>query len=186
MVYLISSSFDATGLETYISFGDNIPSSTSCVVKNRTEFKSIPLNVEDLWIGRLDITEITDYSFNRFLSLKSFVIGNGIFWEISSFQLDNLLSLQSIDIGKYCFRDSSSFSLTGLVVSFESFTDLPQLQSVKLGYSAFYDVHSVVFESDGMSGLMIQICQICRLLNLIMVLLMVMIMIIERRLLRST
>ena len=38
------------------------------------------------------------------------------------------------------------------------FTDLPQLQSVEVGSSAFNDVHSVVFESDGMDGLMIQIC----------------------------
>ena len=37
-------------------------------------------------------------------------------------------------------------------------TDLPQLQSVKLGYSAFKRVQSIVFESDGMDGLMIQIC----------------------------
>ena len=26
--------------------------------------------------------------------------------------------------------------------------DLPRLQSLKFGYSAFYGVHSVVFESD--------------------------------------
>ena len=28
------------------------------------------------------------------------------------------------------------------------FTDLPQLQSVKLGYAVFSYVHSIVFESD--------------------------------------
>ena len=38
------------------------------------------------------------------------------------------------------------------------FTDLPQLQSVKLDIGAFNRVQSVVFESDGMDGLMIQIC----------------------------
>ena len=38
------------------------------------------------------------------------------------------------------------------------FTDLPQLQSVKLDECAFIHVQSVVFESDGMDGLMIQIC----------------------------
>ena len=38
------------------------------------------------------------------------------------------------------------------------FIDLPQLQSVYLGNAAFYIVHSIVFESDGMDGLMIQIC----------------------------
>ena len=111
---LISSSFDATGLENYISFGDNTPSSTSCVVKNRASLNSIPLNVEDLWIGRFDTSGITEFSFNTFQSLESLTISNGIFWEATSFELSNL----------------------------------PQLQSVKLGNSAFHCVHSVVFESD--------------------------------------
>ena len=62
------------------------------------------------------------------------------------------------------------------------FTDLPKLQSVKLGYSAFDYVHSVVFESDRMDGLMIQICLNYNPLNLAMKLLLVMVVMIERRL----
>ena len=72
------------------------------------------MNVEDLWIGRFDTSGITEFSFNAFQSLKSFVIGNDVFWEVTSFELSNL----------------------------------PQLQSVKLGRSAFECVHSIVFESD--------------------------------------
>ena len=112
---LISLSFDATGLETYISFGDITPSSTSCVVKNRASLNSIPLNVEDLWIGRFDTSGLTEFPFNRFQSLKSLVIGNDIFWEATSFELSNLPSLQSIDIGSDCFFWAPSFSLTGLI-----------------------------------------------------------------------
>ena len=59
------------------------------------------------------------------------------------------------------------------------FTDLPQLQSVKLGQYAFEYVQSVVFESDWMDGLMIQICLNYNPFNLIHGLFMVMI---ERRL----
>ena len=62
------------------------------------------------------------------------------------------------------------------------FTDLPQLQSVRLGKSAFQMVHSVVFESDGMDGLMIQICLNYNPLNLVMELFKVIIVMIERRL----
>ena len=62
------------------------------------------------------------------------------------------------------------------------FTDLPQLQSVKLGYHAFACVHSVAFESDGMDGLMIQICLNYNSLNLVMELFKVIIVMIERRL----
>ena len=61
------------------------------------------------------------------------------------------------------------------------FTDLPQLQSVKLGYYAFRYVHSVVFKSDGMEGLMIQICINYNPFILVMKLLMVIGVMIERR-----
>ena len=111
---LISSSFDAIGLENYISFGDKTPSSTSYVVRNRTELDSIPLNVEDLWIGRFDTSGITEFSFNSFQSLESLIISNGIFWEATSFELSNLPSLQSIGINDWCFRYASSFSLAGM------------------------------------------------------------------------
>ena len=114
-ILFFSSSFDAPGLENYISFGDKTPSSTSYVVKNRASLNSIPLNVEDLWIGCFDTTGLTDYSFNRFQSLQSLVIGNGVFWGVTSFELGSLPSLQSIEIGNWCFWYASSFSLTGLI-----------------------------------------------------------------------
>ena len=65
------------------------------------------------------------------------------------------------------------------------FTDLPQLQSVTLGDWAFRDVHSIVFESDGMDGLMIQICRNYNPFNLVIVLLKVMVVMIERRLTKN-
>ena len=61
-------------------------------------------------------------------------------------------------------------------------TDLPQLQSLKLGRAAFNRVHTVVFESDRMDGVMIQICLNYNPFNLIMVLFKVMLVMIERRL----
>ena len=62
------------------------------------------------------------------------------------------------------------------------FTDLPQLQSVKLGQFAFWYVQSVVFESDRMDGLMIQICLNYNPFDLMDVHLKVMMVMIERRL----
>ena len=61
------------------------------------------------------------------------------------------------------------------------FTDLPQLQSVKLSKYAFRFVHSAVFASDGMDGLMIQICLNYNPFNLVVELLMVINVMIERR-----
>ena len=62
------------------------------------------------------------------------------------------------------------------------FTDLPQLQSVKLGGLAFDRVHSIVFESDRMDGLMSQICLNYNPLNLVVELFMVMVVMIDGRL----
>ena len=112
---IISSQFDATGLGNSISFVSQEPSSTSHVVTNRAELDSIPLDVEDLWIGLFDTTELTAYSFDKFQSLRSLVIGNSAFWSITSFELRSLPSLQSIDIGQYCFYWTLSFSLTSLI-----------------------------------------------------------------------
>ena len=111
----LSSSFDATGLENYISFGIMEPSATSIVVRNRTEFNSIPLDVEDLWIGRFDTSDVSEFSPSRFQSLKTLVIGNGTLWSVNRLELNNLPSLQSIDIGEWCFQYAPSFSLTGLI-----------------------------------------------------------------------
>ena len=112
---LFSLSFDAISLEQYISFGDMKPSSASHVVRKRAELDSIPSDVKDLWIGRFDTTELVDYSFNAFQSLRSLVIGDGILITVTSFELNHLPSLQSIDIGDWCFYHASSFSLTGLI-----------------------------------------------------------------------
>ena len=112
---LFSLSFDAPGLEQYISFGEKAPSPTSHVVRKRAELDSIPSYVKDLWIGRFDTTELVDYSFNAFQSLRSLVIGDSILFTVTSFELSHLPSLQSIDIGDWCFYYAPSFSLTGLI-----------------------------------------------------------------------
>ena len=111
----ISSSFDAAALENCISFGNKTPSSTSHVVRNRIMLESIPLDVEDLWIGCFDTSGLTEFSFDRYLSLKSLVLGSNTFWNVTQFELNGLPSLQSIDIGKYGCRYAPSFSLTGLI-----------------------------------------------------------------------
>ena len=63
--------------------------------------------------------------------------------------MSNLTSLQYIDLGVFCFggyntgyHAASSFSLTGMIQGMKWNIDLPQLQSVKLGDSAFYGTGS--------------------------------------------
>ena len=110
--------------------------------------ESIPLDVEDLWIGCFDTSGLTEFSFDRYLSLKSLVLGSNTLWNVTQFELNGL----------------------------------PQLQSVKLDYRAFNGVHSIVFESDRMDGLMIQICLNYNPFNLVRGVFKVMIEMIDRRL----
>ena len=111
----ISSSFDAAALENYISFGKKKPSSTSHVVRNRIMLESIPLDVEDLWIGCFDTSGLTEFSFDRYLSLKSLVLGSNTFCYVTQFELNGLPSLQSIIFGKNSTCYTPSLSLTSLI-----------------------------------------------------------------------
>ena len=62
------------------------------------------------------------------------------------------------------------------------FTYLPQLQSVRFSSYAFNRLHSVVFESDWMDGLMIQICLNYNPFDLVVGLFVVILVMIEKRL----
>ena len=112
---LISSSFDATGLENYINFGTMEPAASSTVIRNRTEFNSIPLDVEDLWIGRFDTSDMNEFSLSSFKSLKTLVIGNRTFWSVNELNLKNLTCLEMLYIGDYSLNRAPSFALTGMM-----------------------------------------------------------------------
>ena len=167
----ISSSFDAAGLENYINFGKQEPTVTSTVVRNRTEFNSIPLDVEELWIGRFDTSDVSEFLPSRFQSLKTLVIGNRQFWSVNILELKNLTSLQILYIGNGCFRKVRMFELDGLdelesvVIGKKSFrisgdersdgsyriVNCPKLKSIQIGYASFQDYHS--FELNNLPSL---------------------------------
>ena len=174
----ISSSYDATGLENYINFGKQEPTISSTVIRNRTEFNSIPLDVEDLWIGRFDASYMYEFLPSRFQSLKTLVIGNGLFWSVNRLELNNLTSLQILYIGDGSFVNVRVFELDGLselesvVIGKECFTyakedddirnskrsdgsyrivNCPKLKSIQIGHWSFYDYHS--FELNNLPSL---------------------------------
>jgi len=167
----ISSSFDASALENCISFGKLEPNVTSTVVRNRTEFNSIPLDVEDLWIGRFDTSDVSEYLPSRFQSLKTLVIGNRQFWSVNRLELKNQNSLQILYIGNGCFGKVRVFDLDGLselesvVIGQESFrisssersdgsyriVNCPKLKSIQIGGWSFSYYHS--FELNNLPSL---------------------------------
>ena len=109
-----------------------------------------------------------------FLAVTHFGMWHNLNWMISLL-FNTLILVSTVSIMLH-----PSHWLVWLMDWFE-FTDLPQLQSVKLGYSAFEYVQSAVFESEWMDGLMIQICLNYNPFNLIDMLLQVIIVMIERR-----
>ena len=159
----ISSSFDAAVLENYINFGKQEPTVSSTVIRNRTEFNSIPLDVEDLWIGRFDASDMYEFLPSRFQSLKTLVIGNRLFLSVNRLELNNQNSLQILYIGDDCFGKVRVFELDGLselesvVIGRKSFriseygeqndgsyriVNCPKLKSIQIGYRSFRDYNS--------------------------------------------
>ena len=143
----ISSSFDATGLEDYINFGKQEPTVSSTVIRNRTEFNSIPLDVEDLWIGRFDTSDVSEFSPSRFQSLKTLVIGNGCFGKVRVFELDGLSELESVVIGESGIRIDRKERNDGSY----RIVNCPKLKSIQIGYHSFEDYHS--FELNNLPSL---------------------------------
>ena len=72
-------------------------------MRNREELNSIPLDVKDLWIGRIDTTGLTELSFSKYQSLKSLVIGNSVYCASTRFDLSNFPQLQSVKLGEAVF-----------------------------------------------------------------------------------
>ena len=69
--------------------------------------------------------------------LQSVKLGDEAFRNTELFAMSNLTSLQSIEFGQGCFISAPSFSLIGIIERMKWEIDLPLLQLVKLGYSAF-------------------------------------------------
>ena len=127
--------------------------------------------MEDLWIGRFDASYMYELSPSRFQSLKTLVIGNGLFWSVNRLELNNQNSLQIIYIGDYCFGQLRVFELDGLselesvVIGQKSFriseykrtdgscriVNCPKLKSIQIGDRSFQDYN--LFELSNLPSL---------------------------------
>ena len=138
---------------------------------DRRVSESVIMNEAMVHIGLLTVQN--SIPFKLVIGLSAIIIH--LNWTISLLY-NQLILVWDVSIGLH-----HSHWLVWLIDWFE-FIDLPQLQSVRLARAAFIDVHSAVFESDWMDGLMIQICLNYNPLTLVGVLFVVMIVMIERRL----
>ena len=127
--------------------------------------------MEDLWISRFDASDMYELSPSRFQSLKTLVIGNGLFWSVNRLELNNQNSLQILYIGDGSFGKVRVFELDGLselesvVIGQYSFrisdeersdgdyriVNCPKLKSIQIGDGSYYDYHS--FELNNLPSL---------------------------------
>ena len=151
---------DADGLQDYISFGQQVPSS-SIVIRSQTQLNRIPSDVEDLWIANFEIAKQKNLILNQQQSMKNLTIGINALNGISVLELNELEALErvvimrgglsggsgrlrvtncanltSIDIGEYAFMKYKNLELT----------NLPLLRTFKLENNAFQNIQNMVME----------------------------------------
>ena len=132
------------------------------MIRNQTELNRIPSNVEDLWIATFMVSKQKNLILNQQQSLKNLTIGINALNGISVMELNGLAALQrvvimrggmyggngrlrvtncanlsSIDIGEYAFTKYKNLELT----------NLPLLQRISIGSSAFQNIQTILMES---------------------------------------
>ena len=163
---------DADGLQDYISFGQQVPSS-SIVIRSQTQLNRIPSDVEDLWIANFMVAGQKNLILNQQQSLKNLTIGinalngitvlelnglavlqrvviirGGLYSGSGGLRVTNCANLISIDIGEYAFMKYKNLDLM----------NLPMLQGISFGESAFQNIQTILMESNGEKEVTNQIC----------------------------
>ena len=134
------------------------------MIRNQTELNRIPSDVEDLWIANFEIAKQKNLILKQQQSMKNLTIGINALNGVSMMELNglealervivmrgglsggsgrlrvtNCANLSSIDIGEYAFMKYKNLE----------WTNLPMLQGISFGNSAFQFIQTIVMESNG-------------------------------------
>ena len=152
---------DANGLQDYISFGQQVPSS-GYVIRNQTELNRIPSDAEELWIAKIEIAKQKNVILNQQQFTKNLTIGFNALNSISILELSGLTALQRVVVmrgglsgGSGRLRVTNCANLTSIDICEMAFmkyknlelTNLPLLQRISFGKSAFQIIQTIVMES---------------------------------------
>ena len=143
------------------------------MIRNQTELDRIPSDVEELWIANFEIAKQKNLILNQQQSMKNLTIGINALNGISVLELNglealerviimrggmiggsgrlrvtNCVNLRSIDIGEIAFTKYKNLELT----------NLPMLQGMSIGESAFQIIQTILMESNGEKEVTNQIC----------------------------
>ena len=133
------------------------------MIRNQAELNGIPSDMEDLWIANIMVAKQKNLILNQQQSMKNLKIGINALNRITVMELNGLAALQrvvimrgglsggsgrlrvtncanlsSIDIGEYAFIKYKNLELT----------NLPMLQGISFGESAFQIIQSILMESN--------------------------------------
>ena len=133
------------------------------MIRNQAELNGIPSDMEDLWIANFMVAKQKNLILNQQQSMKNLKIGINALNRITVMELNGLAALQrvvimrgglsggsgrlrvtncanlsSIDIGEYAFIKYKNLELT----------NLPMLQGISIGSSAFQIVQTILMESN--------------------------------------
>ena len=134
------------------------------MIRNQTELNRIPSDEEDLWIANFEIAEQKNLILNQQQSMKNLRIGINALNEISVLELNGLEALERVvimrgglSVGSGRLRVTNCANLIGIDIGEYAFikyknlelTNLPLLQSISIGSSAFQSIQTILMESNG-------------------------------------
>ena len=132
------------------------------MIRSQTELDKIPSDVEDLWIANFEIAKQKNLILNQQQSMRNLTIGinalngisvlelnglealervvimrGGLYGGSGRLRVTNCANLSTIDIGEMAFMKYKNLELA----------DLPLLQRISIGSSAFQNIQTIVMES---------------------------------------
>ena len=124
----------------------------------------IPRDVEDLWIANFEIAKQKNLILNQQQSMKNLTIGMNALNEISVLELNGLEALERVIVmrgglsgGSGRLRVTNCANLSSIDMSEYAFvkyknlelTNLPMLERISIGSSAFQMIQTILMESNG-------------------------------------
>ena len=131
------------------------------MIRNQTELNRISSDVEDLWIANFEIAKQKNLILNQQQSMKNLTIGINALNGVSVLELNGLEALERVVImrgglsgGSGRLRVKNCANLSSIVIGELAFTkyknleltNLPLLQRISFGDSAFQIIQNMVME----------------------------------------
>ena len=132
------------------------------MIRNQAELNGIPTDKEEVWISIFPVSGKRNLVMKQQQSMKKLVVGFNALNSISTLELSGLGALESVVVmrggmigGSGRLRVTNCANLSSIDIGEMAFTkykhleltNLPMLQGISFGYSAFQSIQTIVMES---------------------------------------